>query len=183
LCGLESAVLEGSEEKTRQAISLDVTLHAFMFMLSGIPVIYSGDEIGQLNDYSYENDPKKAVDSRYLHRGPFAWDKAELRKDPESVQGQIYDALDHLEKIRRSEKTFVIDADVWTMETGEPELLAIGRYLDGEKMIGIFNFSERDKTFWYEEEGVFTDMITGEKQFLQNPLISAYGFRWLKRVF
>ena len=85
LCGLESAVTEDNEEKIRQSISLDITLHAFMFMLSGIPVIYSGDEIGQLNDYSYEKDPKKAEDSRYLHRGAFEWDKAELRKDPESV--------------------------------------------------------------------------------------------------
>lgn len=183
LCGLESAVMEGTEEKISQAIRLDVTLHAFMFMLSGIPVIYSGDEIGQLNDYSYEKDPKKAEDSRYLHRGAFEWDKAELRKDPESVQGQIYEALDHLEKIRRVEKSFVIDSDVWTIETREPELLAIGRYLDGEKVIGIFNFSERDKTFWYEEEGVFTNLISGEQQFLHNPLIPAYGFRWLKRTF
>ena len=183
LCGLESAVMEGREEKIRQAVSLDVTLHAFMFMLSGIPVIYSGDEIGQLNDYSYEKDPKKAVDSRYLHRGAFEWDKAELRKDPESVQGQIYEALDHLEKTRRKEQTFVIDADVWTIETGEHELLSIGRYRDNEKVIGVFNFSERDKTFWYEEDGMFTDLITGEKVFVQNLQIPAYGFRWLKRTF
>ena len=183
LCGLESAVTEDNEEKIRQSISLDITLHAFMFMLSGIPVIYSGDEIGQLNDYSYEKDPKKAEDSRYLHRGAFEWDKAELRKDPESVQGRIYEALNHLEKTRRQEKAFVINADVWTIETNSAELLSIGRYLENEKVIGVFNFSERDKTFWYEEDGVFTDLVTGEKVFLQNLLIPAYGFRWLKRTF
>ena len=34
---------------------MDVMLHAYMFMQSGIPVLYSGDEIGQVNDYSYKN--------------------------------------------------------------------------------------------------------------------------------
>ena len=88
-----------------------------------------------------------------------------------------------LEKIRSSEHAFVTQADVWTIDTGEPELLAIGRYLDREKIIGVFNFSERDKTFWYTEDGVFTDLISEEKLFLENLLIPAYGFRWLKRTF
>ena len=35
-------------------------LHAYMFMQSGIPVLYSGDEIGQINDYTYKEDPGKA---------------------------------------------------------------------------------------------------------------------------
>ena len=39
---------------------MDVMLHAYMFMQSGIPVLYSGDEIGQLNDYAYRDDPDKA---------------------------------------------------------------------------------------------------------------------------
>ena len=29
-------------------------LNAYLFIQSGIPVIYSGDEIGQVNDYSYK---------------------------------------------------------------------------------------------------------------------------------
>ena len=29
-------------------------LHAYMFMQSGIPVLYSGDEIAQVNDYTYK---------------------------------------------------------------------------------------------------------------------------------
>lgn len=33
------------------------SLHAFMLSQSGTPVIYSGDEIGQVNEYSYKDDP------------------------------------------------------------------------------------------------------------------------------
>lgn len=51
-------------------------LNAYLFIQSGIPVIYSGDEIGQVNDYSYKEseDSDRAADSRYLHRGHFRWD-------------------------------------------------------------------------------------------------------------
>lgn len=73
-----------------------------MLSQSGIPVIYSGDEIGQLNDYSYREDPEKAEDSRYLHRGDFNWELAENRKKPETVQGKLFPALDHLEKSEKS---------------------------------------------------------------------------------
>ena len=60
-----------------------------MLSQSGIPVIYSGDEIGQVNDYSYKDDPDKAVDSRYLHRGEFNWSLAPNRNIADTVQGKL----------------------------------------------------------------------------------------------
>lgn len=59
LCGIEKAAYEKDEEATKRAIRYDLTLHAYMLTQSGIPVIYSGDEIGQENDYTYHEDPKK----------------------------------------------------------------------------------------------------------------------------
>lgn len=77
LCGIERAGFEGNEAMMDSAIRLDVMLHAYMFMQSGIPVLYSGDEIGQINDYTYKKDVNKVQDSRYLHRGAFIWENAE----------------------------------------------------------------------------------------------------------
>mgnify|MGYP002230709399 CR=1 FL=1 len=54
MCGIEKAGFEKNKAAMEKAIQLDVMLHAYMFMQSGIPVIYSGDEIGQVNDYSYK---------------------------------------------------------------------------------------------------------------------------------
>ena len=90
LCGIERFGFEGNEEGVDRAIRYDITLHAFMFSQSGIPVVYSGDEIGMLNDYSYKNDPDKAADSRYIHRGDFRWDLAENRHRPDTVQGKLF---------------------------------------------------------------------------------------------
>ena len=62
LCGIETARKEGGEKAMTDAIRLDGMLHALMFTLSGIPVIYSGDEIARENDYTYHKDPLKAED-------------------------------------------------------------------------------------------------------------------------
>ena len=69
MCGVEKAGFEQDDSAMEQAIKLDLMLHAYMFMQSGIPVLYSGDEIGQVNDYTYKENPDKAADSRYIHRG------------------------------------------------------------------------------------------------------------------
>ena len=73
-------------------------LHAFLLTQNGIPVLYSGDEIGQKNDYNYHNDPLKWDDSRYLHRGNLNWDEVAERKDADSRPGKILMHLHKLEK-------------------------------------------------------------------------------------
>ena len=164
-----------------KAVRLDVMLHAYMFMQSGIPVLYSGDEIGQVNDYSYKEDSRKANDSRYIHRGAFNWKLAEQIKDKTSVSGRIFHSLGQLEKIRKSEKAFVCQADTWTVDTSDKSVLCIGRYYEGEKILGIFNFSEYNKTICIQgENGMYTDMISGEKIELPNIEIPAFGFLYLK---
>ncbi len=115
-----------------QAIRLDIMLHAYMLAQSGIPMLYSGDEIGQLNDYSYKEDPDKAGDSRYIHRGRFKWDLAEKRSDNTSVQGKIFGALNALENIRKKEIVFEASANVYTYDVHNDAILCIMREMDGE---------------------------------------------------
>jgi len=182
MCGIEKAGAEQDKEAMEKAVRLDVMLHAYMFMQSGIPVLYSGDEVGQVNDYTYKKDPDKAEDSRYIHRGAMDWKLAELIRDKTSVPARIFSRLDQLEKIRKSEKVFTCQADTWTIDTFDASVLCIGRYYEGEKIIGIFNFSEYDKTAWINEtDGIYTDMISGEKRKAAGVDIPAYGFLYLKR--
>ena len=182
MCGLEKALFEKNEDAAERAVRLVLMLHAYMFMQSGIPVLYSGDEIGQLNDYSYKEDPNKAADSRYLHRGPMNWELADKRKDAGTVEGKIFKGLSRLEQIRKTERVFVSEADAWTIETWDPSILCIGRYYDGEKMIGIFNFSEYDKTAWiHETDGDYVELISGADKNPDSVDIPAYGFYYMKK--
>lgn len=183
MCGIEKAGFEQNEEAMEKAICLDVMLHAYMFMQSGIPVLYSGDEIGQVNDYTYKENPNKAADSRYIHRGAMNWEHVEKIEDENTVEGRMFRRLDQLEKIRKSEKVFVTEADTWTVETWDSSILCIGRYYDGEKIYGLFNFSETDRTAWINEtDGMYEDLISGKVMKAAGVNVPAYGFYYLKKI-
>lgn len=102
-----------------------------LFMQSGIPVLYSGNEIGQVNDYTYKDNPSKADDSHYIHRGTFLWHLVDQVDDKISVAERIFNQLGRLENIRKSEKVFVCQADTWTVDTFDSSALCIGKVGDG----------------------------------------------------
>lgn len=181
MCGIEQAIADGNQAALDDAIRLDVTLHAYMLTQSGIPMLYSGDEIGQLNDYSYWEDPDKAADSRYVHRGAFRWELAKKRKAKTGVQGQLFQALQKLEKIRREEPVFGADANVYTYDVHNDSILCILREKDGELFMGMFNFSDSAQTAWMQEKGTFTELLTEKLMELKNPVLPPHGFYWVKR--
>ncbi len=182
MCGVEKAGFEQDEAAMGKAIQMDVMLHAYMFMQSGIPVLYSGDEIGQVNDYTYKEDPDKAPDSRYIHRGAMNWELAGNISKKGTVEEKIFHRLERLEQIRKKEKVFVSNADTWTIDTWDASVLCIARCMEGEKIIGLFNFSEFDKTAWINEtDGDYVELISGEEMKPIGVNIPAYGFYYLKR--
>ena len=180
LCGIEKARMEGDEAALSRAIKLDLMLHAYMLTQSGIPVIYSGDEIGQENDYSYHEDPVRREDSRYLHRGKFRWDLEKRRKEKDSVQARIFDEIGRMKEIRGRHLVFESDADVWTADTWEDSVLCVIRAKGDEKLVALFNFSEWDKTAWInEDDGEYVDLISGRIMEAKGVDIPGYGVYWL----
>ena len=179
LSGIEAAEYEGREDKLNRAIRLDIMLHAFLFTQSGIPVLYSGDEIGQRNDYTYHEDPERADDSRYLHRGNLDWDSVARRKTGGSREQRIFDGIRVLSNLRKKYRVFENEADTWIVETWNPHILGIGRYYRGEKLIALFNFSDHAETAWIDEEGGYQDMLTGKERAAKAVGIPAQDFAWL----
>lgn len=180
MCGIESAGFEQDEEKMEAAIRLDIMLHAYMLMQSGIPMLYSGDEIGQVNDYTYKEDPDKYADSRYIHRGAFRWDLAKKRKNKGTVEGQLFQSLGYLEKLRKQEKVFDADAKVYTYETWQQGIICVVREKAGTKMIGVFNFAKEPRTVSVYPEESGKDMIIGSAVEMDQILVGGHDFRWVK---
>ena len=183
LCGIEAAEYEENEAKLLTAITLDLMLHAFLFTQSGIPILYSGDEIGQLNDYTYHEDVLRSDDSRYLHRGDLNWKEVELRKNPETREGRIFKGIMQLLSIRKARDVFDGCADTWVLETYNDHVLGIGRYNNGEKLVALFNFSEFEQTAWINEAEEYTDLLTGEKKEAKAVALPGYSFVWLLTSF
>ena len=167
LCGIESALYENDEEALTRGIAADVMLHACMLTLRGIPVLYSGDEIGMLNDYGYHDDPGRQADSRNIHRGKMDWNRAEERHDPSSPAGRIFEEIRKLMMTRKFNDVFHSDAHVYPVETGDNRVLGIVREYKGKRMLGLFNFSPDNLTAWADE-----------KEYPMQP----YGYRWILEV-
>lgn len=181
LSGLEAGQYEANADKIDQAIACDLMLHGYLLAQSGIPVLYSGDEIGQTNDYTYKNDPDKCADSRYLHRGNFPWDKVE-NKDP--VAMKIFDTLRHMEDIRASHDVFSCNANVYTIETGCASVLGIVREYAGHELRAFFNFSNMDQLIWTmpeEQADIYTDLISGKTLRELGAVMPRYGCWWFYR--
>lgn len=164
LCGIEAALYENNEEALKVAIDADVMLHACMLTLRGIPVFYSGDELGMLNDYGYHDDPGRYADSRNIHRGKMDWDKAQDRFDETTPTGRLFAELKKLIMIRKDSDIFHSDAHVYPFETGDNRVLGIARGYQGKRMYGLFNFSSEN--VWAEAGG-------------SSYQLQPYGFRWL----
>ena len=181
LSGLEAGQYEANADKIDQAIACDLMLHGYLLAQSGIPVLYSGDEIGQTNDYTYKNDPDKCADSRYLHRGNFPWDKVE-KKD--AVAMRIFDALRHMEDIRASHDVFSCNANVYTIETGCASVLGIVREYAGHELRAFFNFSNMDQLIWTmpeDQADIYTDLISGKTLRELGAVMPRYGCWWFYR--
>ena len=150
-----------------------------MFTLSGVPVLYSGDEIAQLNDDTYHNDPLKAGDSRYLHRGDMDWSAAEKRSDGATPQGRMFGAVKRLEALRAVHAAFSADAAVRLLPAVDDSLLGIERNMDGERLVALFNFSEWPKPAQLGGGGSFIDLWTGNPVRAEGLTVPAGGFLWL----
>ena len=181
LCGMETARKNGDKDAMEKAVRKDKMLHAFIFTLSGVPVLYSGDEIAMENDYSYHDDPLKAEDSRYLHRGRLDWEKAGKRGDKKTPEGALFSFLRKAEDLRARYNLFDDHADVWLLDTGNDHVLGIGRYFRGEKLLALFNFADEPQTAWIREDAVYLDLLEKKDRKAGAVKIPAGGFRWLYR--
>ncbi len=162
LSGLEEAIQRNDTALVERAIGRIALIHAVVFALPGIPLINSGDEIGQLNDYEYIFSPGKKDDSRYLHRSPFRWDLAELADDPETIQGRISSAIEALHRARETMPEFDDDAEVSTWHTGNSSVFALRRQSGGRTLLCVFSFSDKEEYCRFDYfTGYYRDVFTG----------------------
>ena len=183
LCGIEAAEKSGDMAALSDAIRRDTMLHALMFTMSGVPVLYSGDEIAQENDYGYHDDPLRCEDSRYLHRGNLDWEKAARRTDRTATEGKVFRAIKRQEELRAYYRVFDDAADTWLLDTQNDHILGIGRYYQKEKLLALFNFSDDPQVAWVHDLSSYTDLITGERRDAGAISLPAGGYIWLHQTF
>ena len=109
--------------------------------INGIPLIYLGDEIGTLNDYSYRKNPIHERDSRWVHRPRADWEKYEKRNNPASVEGRVFQGMKRLIALRKEHNVFGGN-QMEVIQTGNEHVLGFIRQDANSRVVIFANFSD-----------------------------------------
>lgn len=185
LAGLEAATQSETVEPLDHAIRRILLLYSVILSIGGIPLIYLGDEIGQLNDYRYRDDPARADDSRWAHRPRTDWAKAARRADPQTVEGRIYWGLRRLIELRQKHAALAGGA-MSVLDTGNERVFGYARSAHGQRLIILANFSDQAQTVSADRLRLIslkdsaTDLVAGEAVSpAQGLALEPYRFVWL----
>ncbi|MFC0673954.1 alpha-amylase family protein [Brachybacterium hainanense] len=96
-----TASLAGIEKGDAGGEDRVVLAHAIALSTGGIPVLYLGDEVAQMNDYGYRNRPAEAEDSRWVGRPHRPAEAYAVREDERTVAGRVHQRLRRLLAVRR----------------------------------------------------------------------------------
>jgi amylosucrase len=192
LAGLEFAIESGDEQSIQDAIDLILLLHSMILSFGGIALIYHGDEIGTLNDYTYLEADHKAGDSRWLHRPRIDWNKAERRKQHGSVEQRIFDGLQKMIAVSKSIEAFADYNNRELIDTNNPHLFVFIRnnpFRLNDNVLIVGNFDGRPQALTLSDLGHrgsfeyarLQDLYTGESPslFKDQLVIPPYRFYWL----
>lgn len=176
LAGLEKALTEEGPEEVDLAIKRILLLHFVVMTAGGVPLIYLGDEIATLNDYSYLEDPKHKNDSRWVHRPAADPVRYQQRLDASTVPGRVYQNLRELIELRKA-LPGLAGGDLEVIDTRSGSVLGFARIHQGKRLLILANFSEREHAI--PEYVVRQNMLDLRKVMFGEPEFSESGTLWL----
>jgi amylosucrase len=184
LAGLEKAIKEETQLEVDLAIQRILLIHAVILTVGGVPLLYLGDEVGTLNDYSFRTDSSKSQDSRWVHRPYTDWKKLGKRLDPETIEGRIFQGLQRLVHLRENYAIFGAGR-IDVIEPDNDQILAFARVLENERVLVFANFSESAQTIsanllrLYALSYSFQDVLTGEQLPFKDIILEPYGVKFI----
>jgi amylosucrase len=188
LAGLEKAVYEGGKEEVSLAIRRILLIHNVIMSIGGIPLIYLGDEVGTLNDYTYREDPAKVDDSRWVHRPAADEKRYAQRNEEDTIPGQIYQNLKRLIDLRKTTEAIGGNAPEF-INSGNPHVFGYIRRKGNLQVLVLNNFSDHTQVIpgnILRLSGLgyqFKDLITGKTiEVKEDLLLEPFQFMWLNLV-
>lgn len=179
LAGLEQALEWKDEGRLKDAINRIILLYSVALSIGGIPLIYLGDELGLLNDYSFQRDPAKIDDTRWVHRFSMNWEKAESAQKGQGIEGSIFRELKRRIFLRKEIPAFG-NGNLELIETHNPHVLGYLKQEGDQKFAVIHNFSEKEQEFrsWLS---IGVDKLSGNHVDLNGTVtLSGYQDMWVE---
>ncbi len=141
LAGLEAALAGHSPRMVDLALGRIFLLHAAIYGYGGIPLLYMGDELGQLNDHGYLADPSRATDNRWMHRPFFDEQAAGRRHDPGTIEGRVFAGVRHLARVRAGLPCLHAGVESVPVDLGCDAVLALLRRHPAGMLLQLYNLS------------------------------------------
>jgi amylosucrase len=125
-------------------------MQAHSFFLGGIPMLFYGDEVAYTNDYSYQADPGKNYDNRWMHRPVIDWKKNELRNIEATVEHRVFSSTKKLLSIRRKLELLGDYKNLTWLTPHNIHVAGYVRTFENQRLFCVFNFS-REASFltWF----------------------------------
>jgi amylosucrase len=141
LAGLEDALEKEDNDLIELAVRRINMLRSIMVSIGGIPLLYAGDEYGNLNDYSFLSDPVKVNDSRWVHRSKKRWHAADDLTDTDTLEWRFFHEMVRLFQ-RRKQLPALRNGGMKLVNSGNPHLFAYQRQTGDQLLLIVNNFSE-----------------------------------------
>jgi amylosucrase len=142
LAGLEVALESGDKTLIDLAIKRIFMGYALICGFGGVPLLYMGDELGILNDYSYSTVPEHAADNRWLHRPRMDWTRAEKRHQQGTLEARVFAGVRHIIQARKRTPHLHASIRSEILETGHPHVFAYVRRHPLGNLLCLYNFTE-----------------------------------------
>jgi amylosucrase len=141
LAGLDAALDGGDAHAVNLALGRIFLLHAAIYGFGGMPLLWSGDEYGALNDRGWADEPGHEGDNRWAHRPRFDEAAAERRHDPDSVEGRVFSGLVHLGRVRASLPSLHASVETQPADVGNDAVLALVRRHPAGTLVQMYNLT------------------------------------------
>ena len=179
-----TASLAGLEAGDAGAIGRILLAHSIVLSTGGIPLLYLGDEVGQLNDPHWADVPAQADDSRWAHRPHYPAELYAQRTDPTTDAGRIFAGLQHLIAVRRATPEFS-GGTLIGFDTKNPHVLGYQRPGPAGAIVCFANVADQPHTIAALTlsglPATMIDLLTDARHTLRAGLtLPAHGVVWLR---
>ena len=125
--------------------------HAIAAGWGGVPVIWSGDELGQPNDPGWADEVGHEDDNRWAHRPRLDWERAALRHDLRTVPGRVFGGLAHLARVRAALPQLHASAPSYVVPDTDDGIFATVRRHPSGIFIGLYNVTPDMRTMGLDQ--------------------------------
>ena len=181
-----AASLAGLGAWDPNAVARVLLAHAVVLGFGGLPVLWSGDELGMLNDPHWADEPGHAEDNRWAHRPRLTWPAA---GPPAPVSPAIAAGIRAMAAARATLPQLHASVAAQVLDPRDPAVLLVARRHPLGTVLGVYNVAPEPRHVplgVLRELGLdparVVDHLTGEAPVISDGAVQLrpYEAHWLR---